>query len=52
MTALITTAEDAGRQGDLAHARGGRPQASLEALEGPAARNVARAAAAHAEATR
>ena len=41
----LRTVESAGRQGDLAHARGGGPRASLEALERPAARNVARAAA-------
>jgi hypothetical protein len=48
----LRTAEGAGRRGDLAHARGCRLLASLEALERPAVRNVARAAAARAEATR
>ena len=40
----LRTAESAGRQGDLAHAREGRQRAFLEVLGGPAARNVARAA--------
>ena len=45
MTALWVAAR-AGRQRDSALSREGRPRASVEALEGPAARNVARAAAA------